>query len=343
MGEPGDRTKVDATAVDAPSYDYEYEDAPSDTRVVPVEGTEDPAEPDYLHRAAPRTREPPTQLRVHDDPAPDPAASARRRRRERDARTEKFAQRAIPLGFVAVGAVALALVNGGVFDDVLESPPSEGGPLVVPSPTPTAPVLKAAPDETADLPALASLEREGLTIVAEGLPEIVALDPARPPEILVGIESCRHAWGVWEFSPNKRFRFLSTCQLMQDEILAGAWLRDGSSLLLSPITSGGGTIELLSRFRVEKPSSMETDVTIRVAGVSPVRLRVRQRITGLRAGMEGERTRGALEPKNTVRVRGIELQDSRTPPRPGASPGAAPTPSAPAAPRDPVLDLLEGG
>ena len=214
--------------------------------------------------------------------------------------------------------------------------PTEAGKDVAataPKRAPSAPKLAAAPAQRADIPALASLEREGLTIVAEGLPEVLAIEPATPPEQVVAIESCRYAYAIWEFSPNKRFKFYSTCELMEGQVLAGAWTRDGAKIRMSPITSGAS--ELLSVFAVESPSEMVTEVQI-TSGGQTLQLRVKQRITGMRGGMDGEGFHANFRSRNKTKVHGIRIV--RTPP-PGTKAPATPPPAPHKS--DPLLDLLQ--
>ena len=255
-------------------------------------------------------------------------------RRERDAQAEKMALRVLLFVFLGVGGLGWGLINSGVID--LGGPVSGGGEADK-KPVPTAPVLTAPPVESAKIPALESMEREGLTIVAEGLPEVVAIQPARPPQMLVGIESCRYTFAIWEFSPNKRFRFMTTCELLKGEILAGAWHREGSEVLLSPLTSAGS--QMRSRFEVEKPSRMVTDIEITAPNAKPVKLMVRQRITGMRPGMEGAGFLRVYEPRNTVKVQGIRIVPEKVSPSPQNKAPTSPKPNKPSG--DSLLDLLE--
>ena len=257
-------------------------------------------------------------------------------RRERDARAEKAAMRVLLFLFVGLCAAGLFVVNSGLVDLG-----EEGTSQQPQKKRPTAPVLSAQPIEESVIPALKSMEQEGLTIVAEGLPEVVALRPANPPAMLVGIESCRYAFAIWEFSPNKRFRFMTTCELMRGEILAGAWSRDGNQILLSPLTSAGSV--MTSRFEVEKPSRMVTDIVITAPKASSVRLKVRQRITGMRPGMDGAGFIRSYEPRNTVKVQGIRIVPDK--PTQGEASGNNATPEKPGPAKAPsgdsLLDMLE--
>jgi len=257
-------------------------------------------------------------------------------RRERDARAEKAAMRVLLFVFIGLCAAGLFVVNSGLVDLS-----EEGSPQQPQKKRPTAPVLSAQPIEESVIPALKSMEQEGLTIVAEGLPEVVALRPANPPAMLVGIESCRYAFAIWEFSPNKRFRFMTTCELMRGEVLAGAWSRDGNQILLSPLTSAASV--MTSRFEVEKPSRMVTDIVITAPKAASVRLKVRQRITGMRPGMDGAGFIRSYEPRNTVKVQGIRIVPDK--PVQGETRGNNATPRKPdptkAPSGDSLLDMLE--
>jgi len=253
-------------------------------------------------------------------------------RRARDAHAESVAMRVLLFVFLGVGGLGLVLINAGIID--IGGPISQPAPGEAGSPQPSPPVLTAAPVESSKIPALQSLEREGLTIVAEGLPEVIAIDPLAPPGILVGIESCRYTFAIWEFSPNKRFRFMTTCELMKGEILAGAWHRDGSNILMSPLISAASSMK--SRFEVEKPSRMITEIKITAPNAKPVQLLVKQRITGMRPGMDGASFLTAYEPRNTIKVKGIRI----VPETPKTAPAPAPAPKKKST-GNPLLDLLE--
>lgn len=268
--------------------------------------------------------------------------SQKQRRRDRDQRAEKAAQRVVIGLGLGLGALALILVNSDYFDDA----PGERPTVSTPSPTPveTKPPLAAAPDETPDLPLFNKVNSEGLTIVAEGLPEVVAIDPANPPALLAGIQTCRFAYGIWEFSPNHAFRFLSTCSVLDGQVLVGAYEIHGSAIHLSPISSDGTTT--VSVFEVEKPSRMISKVSIQPRADGPsVVLEVRQRITGMRPGMDGNAFFRTFAARNTTEIQGMPTR------REAGGPGGQGAPREPRAePRkggakdsDPVLELLKGG
>ena len=316
----------DPTRVDVHSHE---DAAPLTTVDQPVSSH---SNPELSH-----SQEPSSNLRKEYTSAPTTADYAQRSRkelrRERDARAEKAAMRVLLFIFVGLCGAGLIVVNSGLIDLG-----EDGSPAEPKKARPSAPVLTAQPLEEAIIPALKSMEREGLTIVAEGLPEVVAIQPSNPPAMLVGIESCRYAFAIWEFSPNKRFRFMTTCELMRGEILAGAWSRDGNQILLSPLTSAASV--MTSRFEVEKPSRMLTDIVITAPKTKAVRLKVRQRITGMRPGMDGAGFLRSYQPRNTVKVQGIRIvpEKSSTESAPGTVTPPKPTQGSGG---DSLLDMLE--
>jgi hypothetical protein len=324
----------DPTSSGTPSYD---------SRRVPTYKPQDPAEPPVdPTKILPATGSAPPA------PAPKQATSTqlaeksqRQRRRERDARAEKIAQRSLVIGFLAIGGLGLWVVNSGYLDQ----PEPAGGAAqadlqpgtAAPPPPPPEPRKSAVPDETPDIPALASLKNEGLTIAAEGLPEVLAIDPPNPPAILAGIETCRFAYGIWEFSPNRAFRFITTCSALQGQILVGAYEVRGSRIVTSPLVAEPA--QVVSVFDVEKPSHVRTEVTITGRDGNQVRLEVKQRLTTMRPGMEGEGFYRGYAPKNTLEIQGLSAPREGDRDRRPAQP--APAPQQQPGPKDPVLELLE--
>lgn len=263
------------------------------------------------------------------------APSVRHRRRERDRRAEAAALKVVLGVFLAAGASVFALLNSGLFDDA-PAPvklPTETGPNgeVEPVVTKTKPppVVSTKVEETRHIPALETMGSEGLTIGAEGLPQVVPLGETVPPAPVVGLEACRFAYGVWEFSPNNAFRFLSTCGAMKGQVLVGAYEIDRRLGVVRLSTVRAGDSLFTSTFEVERPSRMTTRVM--VAGHE---LEVRQKITLIRPGMDGEAFVRGLGERNQLQVQGS----------PDAVPSPAPSPAPRPAPteRDPVLDLLQG-
>ncbi len=240
--------------------------------------------------------------------------------------------------FLGFGAIALVVVNSDLVDTPAPATPppaASGAPVPTAPPRPSAPHLSSTPAEAPDIPALESMRSEGLTIVAEGLPRVIALDPNAPPQALAGVESCRFAYAVWEFSPNQAYRFMSTCGAAEGETLVGAYQIDGSRIRMSPLQSG--PVELVSVFEVQRPSSMTTEITVKRSGRAPIRMRVKQRVTGMRQGMDGDAWRRSYIKKNTIKVNSGAA--TRPPPgRPAPRPKAPP----PEASGDPVLDLIRG-
>ncbi|MCK6548232.1 hypothetical protein L6R52_20460, partial [Myxococcota bacterium] len=224
--------------------------------------------------------------------------SRKERRRERDRRAEKTALRAVVATFVVLGGGLYWLLNS----ELVDTPVPEGDPTqqtkAVPRPRP---VTTAAIDETPDLPALRQLATEGLTIAAEGLPEVLASDGSSEASLVAAIETCRFAYGVWEFSPNKRFRFITTCPGLDGQILVGAYETRGSQLHLSPLVDGVST--MVSVFEVEKPSKMTTEIAVG-SGARMITLGVNQRVTAMRGGLQGEAFRDTYAPRNTLSLPG---------------------------------------
>ncbi len=300
-----------------------------------------------------------TGLRVADPAGTSPRSSTemasrsqKERRRERDARAEKTATRALVGIFLGLGGLAIVVVNSGYLDEAPAPRPAVAA-TDTPTAPPRAPALRSRVDETPDIPAIRSLASTGLTIAAEGLPEVLAVEPSNPPPLLAGIETCRFAYSVWELSPNRAFRFFTTCAAFQGQVLVGAYEIEGSQIIMSPLRADGA--ELLSVFEVEKPSRMRTQVTIQPKADGPrVIFDVRQRITAMRPGMEGEAFYRAYGAKNDIEIAGVaksreQRGGSSVAPPPGRptapEPREAPEapPPKPAGGKDPVLELLEGG
>ncbi|MFO0723168.1 MAG: hypothetical protein U1E65_05260 [Myxococcota bacterium] len=318
-----------------PAYRPDPSD-PSDRPQSKVDGTR------VMESAPPDTGRPREVTRSAPSSSELAQKSQKQRRRDRDQRAEKAAQRAVIGLALALGVGALVVINSGILDDEPSAHPQVSE---VPVSAPPKPALTAAPDETPDLPLFTKLRSEGLTIVAEGLPEVVAVDPPNPPPLLAGIETCRFAYAVWEFSPNKVFRFLSTCAVLDGQVLVGAYELQGSTIRLSPLNADGATT--ISVFEVEKPSRMVSTVSIRPRADGPTAiLEVRQRITVMRPGMEGNTFFRAYAPKNTTEIQGMPTRRAKDGPGGGAGPGApgGGRKEEPAKKdNDPVLDLLKGG
>ncbi len=279
------------------------------------------------------------------------AGSSRRTlRRQRDRRAEQRALQVVVALFVGLGGLAFVLVNlllddppppndlataadppiqapGGANTDVAEAPPPRD-------------VISTPFVDTVDLPALRQLRNEGLTIVAEGLPEVESLTPGPAVAPLAAVETCRFAYGVWEFSPNRRFAFLPTCPALEGQVLYGAYRIEGGNVRMSALRVLN--VELNSVFQVEKPSQLITEV--RVDG-GRVRLAVRQRVTVIRAGQFGDTFFSTYAPKNTLGMPGRSA--GRPPPDeprvPVEAPGPPPSPPDRSQGTDPLLELLKGG
>ena len=268
--------------------------------------------------------------------------SRRQRRRLRDRRAERRAVQVLVALFVGLGGLALLTVNF-LLDDTPSTPPAEAlglsvGAAVAQMAPPTEhalgdPATEAEADgfvETIDLPALRQLKNEGLTIVAEGLPEVSAMQNGPNVGPLAARETCRFAYGVWEFSPNSRFRFIPTCAAMDGQVLFGAYSVRGTVIRMSPLRVAG--VSMVSEFEVEKPSRLVTEV---VVGEGQYTLSVKQRVTVIRPGLFGESFFNTYVDRNTLSVPGRKIRPSpRTEPQPRSPP--------PKTKRDPLLDLLRG-
>ncbi len=282
-------------------------------------------------------RAPGSQLTVHDESgsAAPPRNSTelaepsrRRHRRDRDRRAERRAIFVVLFVFVGGGAAALMAIDILMPEEPASPAPMAEAPaagLAEPKPQPQG-VISSGIEASPDLPVLRMLLREGITIGAEGLPEVLALSDSANISAQAALESCRFAFSVWELSPNKRFRFLSTCGLLKGQVLVGAYAVSGTKVRLSPLTANG--VVLTTELSLEKPTRATTSVSI--AGAKTPMLAVKQRLTAIRPGLEGDGFRNTFAPRNNISPR-----VAAPAPRPMA-------PAAPSAPRDPVLDLLEG-
>jgi hypothetical protein len=255
--------------------------------------------------------------------------SIRQRKKERDRRAEKTALRMVIGAFFVVGVGGYLLINSdlvsGPDSDRVREPEREpkNPPLVKTEVKPKN--LSSHFEETPDIPALRALTSEGLTIAAEGIPEVTANDPSPQASLAAAVETCRFAYGVWEFSPNKRFRFLTTCGAFEGQTLVGAYEVQGSRVRMSPLIDGG--VEIVSEFEVEKPSRIKSEIKV-TQGERALRLDANQRVTTIRGGMEGEGFRDTYTPKNTLSL-------------PGQKKGAAQEGAAPRPGKDPLLDLIK--
>lgn len=294
-----------------------------------------------VRAAESRNKTAPSSLKVHDGQTSSQmaAASRRRLRKERDRRAERRAIQVLLAVAVAAGVVGFLAINFLV-DDSSSADPEKGGPSLavakkkqVRKTKPARPGVRSSPiDETPDLPALRSMQREGLTAGAEGLPEVLA-DGTHPQlATLAGLETCRFAYGVWEFSPNKRFRFFSTCKALGGQVLVGAYQLDGAVIRMSPLTAGHARIR--SEFHVEKPSRFVSRVELMHQGKVMTTLTVNQRVTAIRPGLDGEAFRNSYRGKNNLQVGGNI---------PAGGAAAPPPKPKPAKEKDPLLKLLEEG
>ena len=305
----------------------------------PVVGTQvPPPETAIVSRTADRAergdrKAPPTSTELSE-------RARRQRRRERDARAERWALMIVVGASVSIGVILW--VGLGLWGS--ESPPPAapevaappeapspaGSSPAVPSPSPTEGTAALPPqrlssfEEPVDLPALRALRHEGLTIAAEGLPEVLTDQAGPVTERWAAELTCRFAYGVWEFSPNRRFRFLTTCGALDGETLVGAYEVKGTELRLSSLLLGDA--HLSTTFFVERPSRLRTEVVV-TSGARPIaRYHVRQRVTAMSPGLDADGFFRTFSRKNHL---GIPRKTPRTP-------------ASPASPRDPLLDLLKG-
>ncbi len=308
--------------------------------------------------------EPQTMHRVHDttvDAQPPPSStelaepSRRQRRRERDRRAEKRAMQWLVGVFVGLGGAAILLVNVLLDDtptktdttELAENAEVEPPPPVKPPPRRAPGVFTTAPTEAVDIPAIRQLQSDGLTIAAEGLPEVIAENTGDAVAPLAALETCRFAFSVWEFSPNRRFRFMTTCAPLEGQILYGAYEIRGGRVHMSPLTTP--IARITSVFDAERPASMKTRVESLLKGEVMMSFEVNQRVTVMRAGLHGEGFHDTYRAKNTITLH-HQLAPGRVPtPSGGGGGGRAAPPPPPAAPppkaggKDPLLDLLKGG
>jgi len=328
----GDETDPDAPAVNVPQGVVTGESRPPDEHTMRV-------------RARQKSKHE-SSLKVHDAPPPQPVpepeppaarsssemadSSRRQRKRERDRRAERRAMQTIVLVFLGLGGGALFLVNTMVEDDVSPPPPpvDPTKQAVVPPPPPSG-VLSTRIDETPDIPAFQHLRDTGLTIAAEGIPQVDALEGGSSVAALAALETCRFAYAVWEFSPNKRFRFMTTCGALDGQVMFGAYEIDGATIRMSPLITD--TDAVISEFQVEKPSKMISRVSRARDG--PQVLEINQKVTAMRPGMDGDAWRDAFMDRNTIHLPGEKpkTEHAPQPPPPPAKKG------------DPLLDLLKQG
>lgn len=143
-----------------------------------------------------------------------------------------------------------------------------------------------------------ALRHTGLTIGTEGVPQSEANFPRA--RAAVGLQACRFAYGVWEFSPNQTFRFLSTCSgLGRLELVGGYQLRD-EQIYLSELVVGN--TRWTSVFQLAAPSTMRS--LVRLDQTRTIALK--QRVTVAQEGLHGDEFRQDLRSKNLLTVPGPE-------------------------------------
>lgn len=269
------------------------------------------------------------------------AASRRARRRARDRRALVSALVATVVAAALLYGVGWAWIQSVPERDpqAVTAPASTGAhppggaersPAVPtpgrPSPAPERPGVISTPlDETPDLPAIRKLRDEGLTVGAEGLPEIRG--PVAP-EVAARF-SCRFAYAIWELSPNRRFRFLTTCGREQGQTWVGAYEIRGTQVVTSALSAEGA--RWTSVLQLQKPTSVQTEV---VVPPDEAPLRIRQKLTAVRPGMNGDAFFGVFSGKNPV-----QLPEGPSP----VSASGEPPDTADKEVSDPLLDLLGSG
>ena len=185
--------------------------------------------------------------------------------------------------------------------------------------------------EFQDLPAIRKMTRIGLTIAAEGIPKVDVDGGGAKVEDAAGLEACRFAYGVWEFSPNQTFRFLSTCRGLGRMTLVGAYEVNEGKIYLSKLTDGNA--QWTSLFEVAQPTTMRTQVFSRKP--KKTKLRVTQRVTTLRGGLHGDDFRDSFMRKN-------RLTAPKTVSRPEPSLRSGPQQQEKRTPQDTLESLLLG-
>lgn len=269
------------------------------------------------------------------------APSRRARRRARD-------RRALVAALITtVAAAGVLLVTGWIFiqrvpekepqalvapelplpgEEDLRGPggPPKMGAAAAELPSRRPGVVSTPLDETPDLPALRRLQDEGLTLGAEGLPDI----RGRIAPQTAGLLSCRFAYGVWELSPNQRFRFLTTCGHEEGRIWVGAYAVRGTQVVTSPLSAEGATWTTV--FELQKPTRVTTQLESQAGAVE-----IRQKLTAVTPGLNGDGFHATYRDRNQLQVR-------------EGGPGSAAPPASPSEERelersperDPLLDLL---
>ncbi len=229
------------------------------------------------------------------------------------------------MGLGGAGFAALNLLEGDPSEPVRRPAVPDAPPGGSPPAPPAARESAAAAPAEPNIPALRHLSLSGLTIGAEGIPRVASDAPGVAER--AGVETCRFAYGIWEFSPNQTFRFLSTCRGLGRLQLVGAYEVRGGSIHLSELAHGSA--RWTSVFDVERPSTMTTQV---VHGGA--RLEVHQRVTVVRGGLNGEDFRDSFQRRNT-----LVAPELGSPPRDGPAPGSPDK----APPAGSALEQLLGG
>ncbi|MBI2378578.1 MAG: hypothetical protein HYV07_31555 [Deltaproteobacteria bacterium] len=266
------------------------------------------------------------------------AQKARRRARDQKAeRTALFVVVAVAVVFGVAGWFVLDELERSDKEELANRPDASQG---APKPSRPLVVTTHGSDDDGEIPALTTMREEGLTIAAEGLPRILVEGGAsQAANIAAAVLTCRFAYGIWEFSPNAMFKFVPTCAKLRGEESVGAYEIRRGEVWLSAITTSEGTV-IETVFKVAKPSSVVSTAKLG----DKIQLRVEQRVTVIRPGMNAVAFQRSLGEKNTIDLAAL-LRDGASAPAPErreAPPPNAPEPPSPPKDRDPVLDLLEG-
>ena len=340
-------TTVDARAAEADSGEVAPDTVGPDTRHdVPthqVEYHESVLEDGHTRKVDVRPQGGGTNLSVHDREETRSSRemakeSQKARRRERDKRAEKAAQRMV-LGIAALATFAFV----GLFWEDIFAPPPTSTPQKVDAHTKAkskGTTKTTPPQGSAD----GALRRDARSPRARLLGRRRS-DRGRPRGSRRSCCSAIHrrrkrsrfkrAGSPTEcgsFRPNKAFRFLTTCPVLEGEVLVGAYEVSKATVFMSPIRSGNA--QFTSRFEVQKPAQLITEVL-----VGGRRLLVRQKATAIRPGMDGDAFVRSFAGSNTLTPKGAVPPPA---PRGPSAPGPAPAPAPSKGKKDPLLDLLKG-
>lgn len=241
---------------------------------------------------------------VPEVPAPSASGGDRRRRRRlRDRRAEASAVKWVTAATLILAAGALVWVQRSVPDPAVpalrgKAQADDAQPRSKAPPASTDWVATPAPPVP---PAIEMVRREGLTVAAPGIPEVNLGAGAAPSAGAAGRETCRFAYGVWEFSPNRRFRFLTTCPALAGAVWVGAYEVAGEMLRLSVLQDGqDGRVRWQTDLRLSNPAQAKT--TVMLGRAKEAVLDVSQRVAVIRAGLHGSAFVAQYRRENDLQV-----------------------------------------